>query len=155
MRNSAAFSVNLCLLVLVGSGYTPVIAAEEGDTVAEITQLLDWFLAPENNPRLSTHQRFWADDLVYTRSTGLVRTKPEILASLKSDSSPADDTRWSAVDVLVRPYGDAAALTFRLIGRASDGSITQYRNSAMFLKRDSEWRAVTWQATRITDPPPP
>jgi hypothetical protein len=28
----------------------------------------------------------------------------------------------------------------------------QYRNSAMFLKRYGEWRAVTWQATPIADP---
>jgi hypothetical protein len=148
-------SAILSLLMLVASSYATVSAAEEGDTVAQITQLLNWFLAPENNPRASTHQRFWADDLVYTRSTGVVRTKPEILAGLTTDPSPADDTRWSAEDVLVRPYGDAAALTFRLVGRASDGSITQYRNSAMFLRRDGEWRAVTWQATRIADPPAP
>jgi len=25
----------------------------------------------------------------------------------------------------------------------------------MFLRRDGEWRAVTWQATRIADPPAP
>jgi len=60
--------------------------------------------------------------------------------------------RWSAEDVLVRPYGNAAALTFRLVGRAANGSTKQYRNSAMFLKRDGEWRAATWQATPIAGP---
>lgn len=152
MRKRAAATSVLSLLILLAFPGTPALAAEEGNTVAEITQLLGWFLAPENNPRAATHQRFWADDLVYTRSTGLVRTKADIMAGFVGDQPPADEVRWSAEDVLVRPYDDAAALTFRLVGRAADGSTMQYRNSAMFLKRDGEWRAVTWQATPISGP---
>jgi len=155
MRNRAALTAFLSLLILVVFAGATARAAEEGDTVAEITQLLNWFLAPDNNPRAATHQRFWAEDVVYTSSSGVVRSKADILASFDGSERPADAMRWSAEDVLVRPYGDAAALTFRLVGRAADGSITRYRNSAMFLKRDGEWRAVTWQATLIADPPAP
>lgn len=153
MRKRAVVTSILGLLTVLAFPGTPALAAEDGDTVAEITQLLDWFLAPQNNPKAATHQRFWADDLVYTRSTGVVRTKAEIMAGFTGDPPPADETSWSAEDVLVRPYDDAAALTFKLVGRAADGSIMQYRNSAMFLKRDGEWRAVTWQATRVSDQP--
>jgi ketosteroid isomerase-like protein len=151
MRKHAAVTWVLSLLVTLAFPGAPALAAEEGNTVAEITQLLEWFLAPGNNSTAAAHQRFWADDLVYTRSTGLVRTKADIMAGFSGDQPPADEMRWSAEDVLVRPYGDAAALTFRLVGRAADGSTKQYRNSAMFLKRDGEWRAVTWQATPIAD----
>ncbi|HSQ70358.1 MAG TPA: nuclear transport factor 2 family protein [Steroidobacteraceae bacterium] len=153
MRMRAAFASVLGLLAMIALPVTPASAADGGDTVAEITGLLDWFLAPQNNPKAATHQRFWADDLVYTRSTGVVRTKAEIMAGFTGDPPPADETSWSAEDVLVRPYGDAAALTFRLVGRAADGSSMQFRNSAMFLKRNGEWRAVTWQATRVPDQP--
>ena len=152
MRKRAAVTSVLSLMVMLALPGSPALAAEEGNTVAEITQLLVWFLAPGNNPTAAAHQRFWADDLVYTRSTGLVRTKADIMAGFSGDQPPADEMRWSAEDVLVRPYGEAAALTFRLVGRAADGSTKQYRNSAMFLKRDGEWRAVTWQATPIADP---
>jgi hypothetical protein len=152
MRKRAAVTSVLSLLTVLALPGTPVVAAEDGDTVAEITQLLVWFLAPGNNPRAATHQRFWADDVVYTRATGLVRTKADIMAGFSGGQPPAEEIRWSAEDVLVRPYGDAAALTFRLVGQAADGSTKQYRNSAMFLKRDGEWRAVTWQATPIADP---
>jgi hypothetical protein len=155
MRNRAAFTAVLSLPMLVASLGPPARAAEEGDTVAEITQLLNWFLAPDNNPRAATHQRFWAEDVVYTSSSGVARSKADILASFDGSERPADAMRWSAEDVLVRPYGDAAALTFRLVGRAADGKATLYRNSGMFLKRDGEWRAVTWQATLIADPPAP
>jgi ketosteroid isomerase-like protein len=152
MRKRAAVTSVLSLMTVLALAGTPALAAEDADTVAEITQLLEWFLAPGNNPKAATHQRFWADDVVYTRATGLVRTKADIMAGFSGDQPPADEMRWSAEDVLVRPYGDAAALTFRLVGRAADGSTKQYRNSAMFLKRDGEWRAVTWQATPIPGP---
>jgi len=155
MRNRTAFVSALGLLALIATAAPPARAAESSETVAEITQLLHWFLAPDNNPRPPTHQRFWAEDVVYTSSTGIVRRKADILASFDGSERPVDKIRWSAEDVLVRPYGDAAALTFRLVGRATDGSVTLHRNSAMFLKRDGEWRAVTWQATRIQDTPTP
>jgi hypothetical protein len=152
MRTRATVTSALSLLAMLVFPGAPVPAADDGDTVAGITQLLAWFLAPGNNPRAATHQRFWADDLVYTRATGLVRSKADIMAGFEGEQPPADEIRWSAEDVLVRPYRDAAALTFRLVGRAADGSTMQYRNSAMFVKRDGEWRAVTWQATPIVDP---
>lgn len=155
MHCRAGWISAMSLLIALTSFGESVRAAESRDTVAEITQLLAWFLAPENNPVAATHQRFWADDVVYTSSGGVVRDKREIMASFEGDAPRSDDTAWSAEDILVRPYGDAAALTFRLVGRAADGKITRYRNSAMFLKRDGEWRAVTWQATRITDPAAP
>jgi ketosteroid isomerase-like protein len=153
MCKRAVFASVLGLLAMIALPVAPALAAERGDTVTEITELLEWFLAPENNPQAATHQRFWAEDLVYTSSAGVVRSKAEIMAGFTGDPPPAGETSWSAEDVLVRPYGDAAALTFRLVGRAADGSTMQYRNSAMFLKRDGEWRAVTWQATRVSEQP--
>jgi len=155
MRNRTAFVSALSLLALIAIATLPARAAESSETVAEVTQLLTWFLAPENNPKRAAHQRFWAEDVVYTSSSGVVRRKAEILASFDGSERPVDEMRWSAEDVLVRPYDDAAALTFRLVGRTADGSAMLYRNSALFLKRDGEWRAVTWQATRIQETPSP
>jgi len=155
MRNRTAFVSALGLLALMAIAALPARAAEPTETAAEITRLLNWFLAPDHNPNRATHQRFWAEDVVYTSSSGIVRRKADILASFDGSERPADEMRWSAEDVLVRSYDDAAALTFRLVGRAADGSAMLYRNSAMFLKRDGEWRAVTWQATRIQDTPKP
>lgn len=151
MWSRAAFASVLGLFVVFAAATSAVRAEETGDPAAEIAELLDWFLAPENNSRAATHQRFWADELVYTRSSGEVLTKSQILSGFDSAESRTDDMRWSAEDVLVRPYRDAAALTFRLVGRAADGSVTRYRNSAMFLKRGGQWQAVTWQATRMPD----
>ena len=61
MRKRAAVTSVLSLLTVLIIPGGPALAAEEGNTVAEITQLLEWFLAPENNPRAVTHQRFLAE----------------------------------------------------------------------------------------------
>jgi hypothetical protein len=59
---------------------------------------------------------------------------------------------FSAEDILVRPYGDMAALTFRLVEHDPDGKISYFRNSGTFLWRRGKWQAITWQATRVAPP---
>ena len=117
-------------------------------------ELLHDFLT--NNADPARHDRFWADDLVYTSSVAAVRTKADILKGFAAAPAPEAGAKpeahpiYSAEDVLVRPYGTTAALTFRLVARNPDGQVLSYRNSGTFLFRDGQWRAVTWQATKET-----
>jgi hypothetical protein len=155
----------VALALIVAGAVVPARAAEPATADerarAEITALLANFLSPDQNPTRAAHERFWADDLVYTSSSGKVTGKAEILSSF--DEAPAVEPGkepapvYSAEDVLVRPYGNMAALTFRLVARAADGTTQIYRNSATFLYRDGKWQAITWQATKVPRevPPPP
>ncbi len=127
-------------------------------TRAEIIAMLNTFLSPEQNGRREAHELFWADDLIYTGSTGMVRTKATILKSF-DDAPKPDPTKpaepsmvFSAEDIVVRSYGETAALTFRLVGRAADGTVSYYRNSGTFVRRGGKWQAVTWQATKVAEP---
>ncbi len=131
-------------------------AATDERTRAEITALLTSFLSPGQNPTRAAHERFWADDLVYTSSAGKVTNKAEILKSFdeptKEAAAKEPEPVYSAEDVLVRSYGtmgEMAALTFRLVARAADGTTQYYRNSGTFLRRDGQWQAITWQATKV------
>ncbi len=145
-------------------GNTCSAAADPQRTRADITALLTGFLSPEQNPTRAAHERFWADDLVYTSSAGKVTTKAEILKSFDEPSEekpgmPAEpEPVYSAEDVLVRSYGaggdrgEMAALTFRLVAQQADGTKEVYRNSGTFLFREGKWQAITWQATRVPDP---
>jgi hypothetical protein len=125
---------------------------------AEVTALLNEFLA--RNGEAAEHERFWADDLVYTSSAAKVTTKPEIMKEIAQSDSAAKpaagaakepEITFSADDILVRPYGDIAALTFRLVAHLPDGKTQYYRNSGTFVHRDGRWQAVTWQATKVPD----
>ncbi len=142
-------------------------------TQAAITALLQEFLA--KNSERAQHDRFWADDLVYTTSGATVKTKAEIMKSFDADKTapakplPADAKQsagqrpagqqagtvqptYAAEDIVVRPYGSTAALTFRLVAHNPDGTVQYYRNSETLLLRDGRWQVVTWQATKV--PPP-
>ena len=122
----------------------------------QITALLNEFLSRNSEP--AEHERFWADDLVYTGSSGKVRTKPEIMKEIHDSEAAAKaaggkaaepDTTFGAEDILVRPYGEIAALTFRLVAHSPDGKTEYYRNSGAFIHRDGRWQAITWQATKV------
>jgi len=124
-------------------------------TRTEISKMLNTFLTPAVNNTAAGHERFWADDLVYTSSMGKVMGKADILKSFAEEpkSEPGKKAEpgpvFTAEDILVRPYGDTAALTFRLVERDPDGKVSYFRNSGTFLLRHGKWQAVTWQATRV------
>jgi hypothetical protein len=124
----------------------------------EITSMLHHFLAHSSTE--AAHQRFWADDLVYTSSAGLRFGKAEILAGYESsgeeETSPGDEEPpmvYSGEEVDVRVYGDMAVVAFKLVGtptnEAAGADVLYYYNTGTFLKRDDIWQVVAWQATKI------
>jgi len=124
-------------------------------TRTEISAMLTTFLTPAVNNTAAGHERFWADDLVYTSSIGKVMSKADILKSFAEEPKAEPGKKaepgpvFTAEDVLVRPYGNMAALTFRLVERDPDGKVSYFRNSGTFLLRHGKWQAITWQATRV------
>jgi ketosteroid isomerase-like protein len=119
---------------------------------AELTTLLNDFMAGASVSDAAIHDRFWADDLIYTSSTGRRFGKAEIMAGFTPDRAPSTTT-YTAEDIRIQVYGDAAVVAFRMKGvdraDASAPVTTHYLNSGTFVKRDGEWRAVNWQATRV------
>jgi len=144
----------LAALLLCGPG-----SARGDDASQDLTQLLRDFLDGASRNDLAAHQRFWADDLVYTSSAGSRTNKAEILASLKEPPDPAEEPlAYSAEDVRIHQYGNMAVVAFRLVGTPAGkagGSPLYYLNTGTFLRRDGEWRAVAWQATREAGPARP
>ncbi|MBX3738268.1 MAG: nuclear transport factor 2 family protein [Candidatus Didemnitutus sp.] len=141
-------------LVLGFSLLSPLVHAAEApapDTAKrEIAALLQEFLSRVDDPAM--HARFWADDLIYTSGKGEVKTKAEIVAGVaaaaKASTPATPRTSYGAEDIRVRPYGEFAALNFRLLVKNPDGTQWYSRNSGAFLWRHGQWQVVTWQATR-------
>ncbi|HET8692425.1 MAG TPA: nuclear transport factor 2 family protein [Steroidobacteraceae bacterium] len=151
-------------LALVLFLFLPALATGEAPAAAgapaakELTALLEWFLAGASRNDAGVHERFWANELIYTSSAGERTDKAEILASLRAEpETPAGPpTTYSAEDIRIRQYGDTAVVAFRLVGRtAGDTPATQYYlNTGTFLRRSGEWRAIAWQATHEAPPAP-
>ncbi|HEX7062757.1 MAG TPA: nuclear transport factor 2 family protein [Woeseiaceae bacterium] len=129
----------------------------EAPAAAELTRLLNEFLDGASRNDVRAHERFWADDLIYTSSAGDRVGKADILEELRSGRPEADQPRttYSAEDVRIRQYGDTAVVAFRLVATTGEGSaaeVTHYLNTGTFVRRGGEWRAVAWQATRVPEP---
>jgi len=127
----------------------------EDPVAQEIHELLDAFLAGASTNDIEMHDRFWAEDLVYTSSTGERRGKAETMAGLRA-AAPADAEdlpTYRGEDVNIRLFDDLAVVTFRLIAEMPDETIGEYFNTGVFARRDGQWRAFTWQATRIPSEP--
>ncbi|UTA47054.1 nuclear transport factor 2 family protein [Simiduia sp. 21SJ11W-1] len=138
---------------------------------------LDAFLAGAATD-VAQHQRFWADDLIYTSSGGERFGKATIIEGMQASSAPATVRYW-AEDVEIKLYGNAAVVAFRLMSeplieqqiqhqaqeqaptqgqdakhqeatanRAAGAYGQQYLNTGTFIKRNGEWAVVAWQATK-------
>lgn len=142
----------LALLALLPILFVASAQADQEQNV--LTQMLNEFLAGASVNDAAAHDRFWAEDLVYTSSRGLRYGKAEIMEGMSTDAEPAEDEPavvYSAEDIRIRQYGSTAVVAFRLLGTPADDpdTILQYFNTGTFVKRNGEWRVVAWQATVI------
>jgi ketosteroid isomerase-like protein len=134
------------------------LQAQTAPDAAELTRLLREFLAGASRNDAATHDRFWAEDLIYTGSAGRRIGKQDIMRDMRSAPAPKPGdpaTTYGAEDIRIQQYGDTAIVAFRLVGTTmKDGKtvVSNYLNTGTFLKRDGKWQAVSWQATKMPRP---
>lgn len=141
-------------LVLAAAFSLHAQAAPDGP---ELTRLLNEFLAGAGRNDAAIHDRFWADDLIYTRSAGSRTNKQEIMKGLKVPApapKPGDPvTVYTAEDIKIQQYGNAAVVAFRLVSTTTraDGTKTTGNNlnTGTFIKRNGKWQVVAWQSTIV------
>ena len=143
MNLSAVFRLAALALVLI----SPVAGASDAD---DLKALVNDFLA--NVDDAATHDRFWAEDLIYSSSSGSRFGKAEIMQGFESASEAVAEPEetYEAVNVQVNVYGDTAVVAFKLIATPTDGSAaSEYHNTGTFVRRNGQWQVVAWQATKI------
>jgi ketosteroid isomerase-like protein len=160
--------VAAAVLPLSGFCQSPAGSAQQAATAmasapdgVELTQLLKDFLAGASRNDIAAHERFWADDVIYTSSAGRRRGKSEILQDVRKEpaaDSKNEHTTYSAEDIRIQQYSTTAVVAFRLVGTTTKNSETEigrYLNTGTFLKRNEKWQVVAWQATKMaTDDEP-
>ena len=133
-------------------GAAPSVTANPAETAA-LTALLKQFLAGASRNDAAMHDRFWADDLIYTSSSGRRLGKADIMREVRQEGPPKPDdgeTTFTAEDIRIHQYGSTAIVAFRLVGTTKKKDKTDtayYMNTGTFLKRNDQWRAIAWQAT--------
>lgn len=138
------------LLFLVTS-----VSAQTAPDAAELTKLLNDFLAGASRSDTAIHERFWADDLIYTRSAGRRVNKAEVMHDVRTTPAPKPTdpkTVYTAEDIRIQQYGDTAVVAFRLVATTDTGgtkNVANLLNSGTFVKRNGKWQVVNWQSTRM------
>lgn len=128
--------------------------AQTAPAAGELAKLLNDFLEGASRNDVAMHDRFWADDVIYTGSAGRRRRKAEIMKDVRSAPAPKPGdakTMYTAEDVQIQQYGNTAIVAFRLVGTTEkDGKteVAKYLNTGTFLKRKGKWQVVSWQATK-------
>lgn len=134
------------------------LLAQSQTAKKELTQLLHRFMKGASENDAEMHDRFWAEDLIYTSSSGQRFGKAQIMAGFEeSGNAQASDepgTVYTAEDIQIQVYDDMVIVAFRLVGKtetAEGAQINRYLNSGTFIKRNGQWKAVNWQATKIPE----
>ena len=138
-------SVSLLLLLAT------TVSAQTAPDAAELTKLLNDFLAGASRNDVAVHERFWADDLIYTRSAGRRVNKAEVMHDVRSTPAPKPTdpkTIYTAEDIRIQQYGDTAVVAFRLVA-TTEKNVANLLNSGTFVKRNGKWQVVNWQSTRM------
>lgn len=144
----------LCAAAIFAVVFALTVPAQTAPDAAELTKLLNEFLAGASRNDVAMHDRFWADDVIYTGSAGRRRGKADIMKDVRSAPAPKPGdakTTYTAEDVRIQQYGNTAIVAFRLVGTTEkDGKaeVAKYLNSGTFLKRNGKWQVVNWQATK-------
>ena len=133
------------------------LPAQTAPDAAELTKLLHDFLAGASNNDIAMHDRFWADELVYTSALGRRKGKADIMRELREETKatpkPDEGTAvYTAQDIRIQQYGDTAVVAFRLVAttdKAGTKTVANYFNTGTFLKRNGKWQVIAWQATAL------
>lgn len=158
MKKTISIAVLTMILALSASAQTAPVTAPDA---SELTKLLNEFLAGASRNDAAVHDRFWADDVIYTGSGGKRRGKAEIMQDVRSAPAPKPGdpvTVYTAEDIRIQQYGDTAIVAFRLVSTSTkDGKseVANNLNSGTLMKRQGKWQVVNWQSTRVPPQPEP
>jgi ketosteroid isomerase-like protein len=117
-----------------------------------LTSMLRAFLDGAAKGDRAAFERFFADDVIYTRAVGAVLDRAAILKNVEPPKPGEPSATYDAGEILIHQKGDVAVVNFRLVvhgneqGKPSDH---YYRNTGTFLRQNGEWKVIAWQATPI------
>ena len=119
----------------------------------EVKQMIEQYRNALTKKDTAALERIWADDYTFINAHGVVVTKAERLANLKSGATSLD-TIVTDPDMKIRVYGSDVAIAISRVtikgqysGRATSG---QFQSSIVFAKMPTGWQLVCNQITPVT-----
>lgn len=139
----------LAIAILFSIACTAQESVEEATTKA-----VNAFLHGASIGSPQAHDKFWAEELTYTSSSGDRFGKEQLMSSMK-DAQPKDPDNvkvwYGAEDIEVKQFGDTVVFNFTLTAE-EEGKITKYfHNTGVLIQRGGHWKAVNWNATKVPE----
>jgi uncharacterized protein (TIGR02246 family) len=94
------------------------------------------------------------DDLVYTHSSATVDGKTSFIDTMRSGKTKYESIE--PADVKVRVYGNTAIINGTAkVSVTTNGQTNSFtlRYTDVWVMRDNKWQMVSWQSTRLPEPP--
>jgi ketosteroid isomerase-like protein len=116
-----------------------------------VLEALRDFLAAASRGDKEVLKGFFADDVIYTGSTGIRMDKAAVMKSIGAIAANGAKVSYQAQDIAVQPYDDTVIVNFQMVVDDEDKGKrekTYFRNTGTFLKRNGKWQVVAWQATK-------
>ena len=146
----------LTSILLLSLLLTPALFAQQTNEEQILENLLHEFLQGASQNDAEMHDRFWAEDLIYTSSNGERVTKQTIMDGLSDDSQNMNQQtpQYHAEETQIQLFDNIAVVAFKLVAisqQPGGEERLEFYNTGTFQKRDDQWKAVAWQATRIPE----
>ncbi|MFZ0818783.1 MAG: nuclear transport factor 2 family protein [Candidatus Acidiferrales bacterium] len=154
-RLGIIFTLIAALALTAGVNGSLLQPVPQSSSAQELTAILHQFMNDAAHGTIAGFDSFFADDVLYTRSTGAVVTKADIMKSLRASGPLVEvTTTFTAEDITIHEYGDTAIVAFRLVrhddhGAGKPPTLMNYRNTGTFLRRNGHWQAIAWQSTVV------
>ena len=97
-------------------------------------------------------EQFFADDVIYTSSSGVTMDKAGVMKTIGAHAETGSKATYRAEDITVHPYEGTVVVNFRMVmDDENDGQreTACFRNTGTFLKRGGQWQVVAWHATKV------
>jgi hypothetical protein len=150
VKSRAIFCILLATVILLFSR-THLYAADTAKTVKAIVTLDSERADAQIRRDFATLDRVLGDDLTYIHASGLVQSKAEFIADLKSGKRSFTSIKTS--DVSVRLLKGTAVITARsethVVHEGKENALT-LRVTEVYALRKAHWQLIAYQSTRVT-----
>ena len=120
----------------------------------ELTQLRQTFFDAQKQGNRALLEQLLADDFYFVHSTGVLTKRKEFIDRLVEQAGRQRDIEFTEQELLIYGHNTAVWLT-RSIGRAADGTETNFRATDVLVKNESQWQWVAVNSTRLSTRPKP
>jgi ketosteroid isomerase-like protein len=151
MKRIAAISVAVLVLFVGAPSQTPA-QTKTGTAEQELLELMQDWMNAEVKADMAFLDQFIAEDWVATDPAGVVWTKAQFLAGLKSGEGAV--VSFVLDNMKARVYGDAAVVTGRMTSKQTfkgQDISGQYQCTDTFIKKAGRWQCVATHLSMITE----